>query len=162
MRSLFSSTSTPYKTSLKFDFQVSIELQSLEYWQEREGCCITTLSETYLLYKADVSSYQEARDALQLQLAAGGPGLARHRRGGDQHLGLLPRQDVPHQPHPLHLHVPALLVSSQEHHNDLDHLSHHGTVRGALSRRMQTDLLPHFRNEIGFLHVHNAFKLSEF
>ena len=111
---------------------------------------ITTLSETYLLTKAAVFSLQEARDALQLQLAAGGPGHPWHWRSGDQHLGLLPRQDVPHQPRDLHLHVPALLVSPQEHHHDLDHLSNHGTVHGTLSRRLQTNLLPHFRKEIGF------------
>lgn len=100
--------------------------------------------------KAAVFSLQETRDALQLQLAVGGPGHPRHRRGGDQHLGLLPRQDVPHQPRPLHLHVPVPLVSPQEHHHDLDHLPDHGTVHGALSRRLQTNLLPHFRQEIGF------------
>ncbi len=124
--------------------------KTLEYWIGKKAL-FKTLSVPYLLNKADTSPHQEARDALQLQLAAGGPGPARHRRGGDQHLGLLPRQDVPHQPRPLHLHVPVLLVSPQEHHHDMDHLPHHGTVNRALSRCLQTNLLPHFRNKNGFV-----------
>ena len=37
---------------------------------------------------------QTARDALKLQLTAGGAGAAGHRRGGDKHVGLLHSQGV--------------------------------------------------------------------
>ena len=37
---------------------------------------------------------QTARNALKLQLTAGGAGAAGHRRGGDEHVGLLHSQGV--------------------------------------------------------------------